>query len=133
MPDLPSEPDPLELQIIGTMGRLQRLVQEEGLTIDAAAAKIIGPESADEYVARNAKAMQSVEAYLLSPEYLAKVAAATNEPDPAKRAAMQADLKRENFARLDLQAVHRHIGARVKQMEAEGVIRPTSQRRSDHS
>lgn len=133
MPDESHEPDPLELQIIGTMGRLQRLVEEGGLSLEAAIAKLDQPETAEGYLERNAKAIREAGDYLVSPEYLAKVSAALNEPDPNKRARLQANLKRESFARLDLQAVHRQIGARIRQMEAEGVIPPAPKRRTDQS
>jgi hypothetical protein len=83
-----------------------------------------GLETVDEYVARNKAAMDAVEARILSPEYMNRYTEIMSCSDPAERDRRLADLKRENYATLDIAALHRTIRARNKQMFAEGVLPP---------
>ena len=80
------------------------------------------PESAEAYAERNRAAMEALETRVLSPEYLAQFEAAQSEPDPVKRAAAHAALKRANFAVIDMEAVHRTIAARNRQFQQEGLL-----------
>lgn len=117
------QPDPAELRLLGVAGRLQRL-RDQGLSLEEAVRALAKKESAEEYVARNQQALGEVEARMLSPEYLERFAEANSDPDPESRARKLAELKRENYATLDLEALHRHISARNKQCKAEGVLPP---------
>lgn len=121
-----SSPDPsnIELSLLSEAGRLQRLMKDEGLSFEEAVARLLAPESAVDYAARNRAAMEALEARLLSPEYMDRYAAIMSEPDQAKREQLLADLKRENFALIDMAAVHRNISARNRQMQQEGLLPP---------
>jgi hypothetical protein len=66
----------------------------------------------------------NLEERILSPEYMARFAAIQSEPDPVKRAELNAELKRENFAAIDMEAVHRTIRARNTQWKKEGILPP---------
>ena len=120
---LPSTPTAEELAIITQLARVERLVNS-GMDPIEAAQKLLEPESAEAYTERNRDAMAALEARLLSPEYLAQYEAAQSEPDPKKRAAALAALKRENFAAIDMEAVHRTISARNRQHQKEGLLPP---------
>src|SRR5690606_27027704 len=80
-----SEPERLELELLGKAGRLRRLM-EEGLTFMEAVERMAAKESAEAYLDRNAKALEAIEERLLSPEYQAKFADAMAEQDPKLRA-----------------------------------------------
>jgi hypothetical protein len=116
-----AEPTAEELSILTQMGRIDRLVQS-GLDPVEAAKKLLEPESAKDYAERNRAAMEALEARLLSPEYQSRFEAAQSEPDPLKREAAHATLKRENFAAIDMEAVHRAIAARNRQFKQEGLL-----------
>lgn len=120
-----SSPDPskLELSLITKAGRLKRMIAA-GMTFEEATAKMLSDETAQEYAERNRAAMEALEARILSPEYMARFAAIQAEPDPAKRAGLEAELKRDNFAEIDMEAVHRTISSRNRQMVKEGVLPP---------
>ena len=117
------EPSQDELWLITHLGRINRLVAD-GMTPIEAAAKLAADESADEYAERNQAAMEALEKRILAPEYMARFAAIQSEPDPRRKAELEADLKRENFAAIDMEAVHRTIRARNRQWKAEGVLPP---------
>ncbi len=122
-----SKPSGEELAIITHLGRLNRLVGQGMSPMEAAQQflkEAAGEESPDEYAERNRRAMEEVEAWILSPEYMAKYEKALSEPDPVKKEAALADLKRENFAKLDMTAFHRTIAARNRQWKAEGILPP---------
>lgn len=121
--DAPNEPDAFELSLLSVVGRLRRLT-DTGMTLGEAAEKLLREETADEYLARNAAAMKAVDECLLSPEHLDRFAAAMSDPDPVARAARLADFKRETYAALDIEALHRHIRAQNKRMQAEGMLPP---------
>lgn len=116
-----SEPTSEELAAITQLGRLQRLL-EQGYTPAAAAAKLLEPETPEAYASRNRAAMEALEQRLLSSEYTARYTAIENERDPEKRERLRADLKRDNFAAIDMEAVHRNIAARNRQMRSEGIL-----------
>ncbi len=122
--DNSSEPTSEELSLLTQLGRLERMITEEGISPAAAAERLLAPETVEAYSARNRAAMEALELRLLSPEYMARFAAAQVEPDPIKRAAAHAALKRENFSAIDMEAVHRVITARNRQMRAEGQLPP---------
>jgi hypothetical protein len=129
VPDMPthmsghSEPSQEELAQIALLGRLDRLIAQ-GLTPMEAAAKLMEPESVEAYLARNAEARSSLEERLNSPEYWAQFAAIQAETDPSRKAALKAELKRANFAAIDMEAIHRTIRARNRQLKAEGILPP---------
>lgn len=120
-----SSPDPskLELSLITKAGRLRRMIAA-GMTLEEATAKMLTDETAEEYAERNRAAMEALEARILSPAYMQRFEAIRAEPDPVKRAALEADLKRDNFAEIDMEAVHRNISARNRQMQQEGLLPP---------
>lgn len=118
------EPNRQELHALTILGRLQRMVEQEGLTPAAAAAKMLQDESAVEYAERNRQAMDELEKRILSPEYMERWRQAYEEPDPEKRAAALAAIKRENYATIDMEAVHRTIASRNRQLKAEGLLPP---------
>lgn len=117
-------PDPIELSIISLQGRLDRLMNEEGLSVVEAVQRLLQSENAQEYVARNERAMDEVTKRLSDPAYMDAYAAAMSEPDERVRAQRLADLKRETFRLVDIEAVHRTIGARNRQWKAEGILSP---------
>lgn len=120
-----SSPDPsqLELSLITKAGRLKRLMAS-GLSLEEATVKMLSDESAEEYAERNRAAMEALEARILSPAYMERYGAASAEPDENKRAQLLADLKRDTFAEIDMEAVHRIISARNRQMVHEGLLPP---------
>ena len=120
------DPTADELAIITHLGRLDRLIAA-GMTPAAAAELLHRDETSDEYAERNRAAMAALEARLLSPEYEAKIAAIEAIKDPAAKAKASAALKRENFALIDMEAVHRTIRARNRQFVAEGILPPHAQ------
>ena len=120
----PHEPSQFELGVLGVHGRIQRMMRDEGLTMDEAVAKLLQPETREDYLARNAAAMEDVEQHILSPDYMERFAVAQSEPDAAKRAELLAALKRDNFANHDIEALHRVIRARNRQLKAEGLLPP---------
>ena len=117
------EPTAEELAALTQLGRLQRLL-EQGYTPADAAAKLLEPESPEAYARRNREAMAALEQRLLSPEYMAQFTAIEAAQDPAERERLRADLKRANFAAIDMEAVHRTIASRNRQMRAEGLLPP---------
>jgi hypothetical protein len=125
-PDQPSEPSLTELMAISELARLQRLIADEGLDLEAAIERVAGPESAEAYAERGRAALVALEARMLSPAYLEEFNAAQAEPDPLRRAERLAALKLANFATLDMVAVHRVIAARNRQWRAEGILPPTA-------
>jgi len=118
-----ADPTPEELSALTHFGRLARLL-DQGFSPVEAATKLTEAENAEGYAERNRAAMTALEERMLSPEYLARFAAAQCETDPAKKAAAHAALKRENFAAVDMEAVHRTISSRNRQMQAEGMLPP---------
>ena len=112
-----------ELALITQLGRLGRMV-EAGLSPPESASRLLAEETAGGYTERNRAAMAALGQRLLSPEYMAEFAAAQGETDPAKREAALAALTRANFAAIDMEAVHRTIAARNRQMKAEGLLPP---------
>lgn len=112
-----------ELALVGHLGRLRRLAKE-GLSAEEIVAQLTSPESSESYVARNQTAMAELEQRILSPEYFEKVAGILALSDPVARAAAQSALKLEMFATLDMEAVHRTIAARNRQLVSEGVLPP---------
>lgn len=121
------DPSKLELSLITKAGRLRRMMAA-GLTLDEATAKILAPETAEEYAERNRAAMEALEARMLSSAYMERFTSIRSEPDPVKRALLEAELKRENFAEIDMEAVHRNITARNRQMVQEGLLPPDALR-----
>lgn len=117
----PCEPDPRELALLQLQARLRRL-EAKGLTREEALAKIVAGESASEYMARNSDAIDEIQRTLFGAEYLARFEDANNEANPAERERKLAVLKRENYATLDIEALHRVIGARNRHLKAEGVL-----------
>jgi hypothetical protein len=117
------EPSKDELALLTQLGRVVRAV-DEGASVSEATESLLRNESAPDYVQRNQEAMQLLEERILSPEYMARFAAIQAEPDPVKRAKMSADLKRKNFAAIDMEAVHRTIRARNIQWKKEGILPP---------
>jgi hypothetical protein len=119
----PDKPTSEELVFLTQIGRLSRMLRE-GRDINEVLEELYSPETAQSYSERNQAAMEALEQRMTSPEYLRKYAEAINEQDAAIREKLLADLKRENFATIDMEAVHRTIRARNRQMKAEGLLPP---------
>ena len=123
-PNPPAKPSLPELMAISELGRFQRLMADEGLSLTEAAARLAGPESAQAYAERGRAALAALEARILSPAYLEDFGAAQAEPDPVRRAERLAAQQRATFAAIDMVAVHRVIAARNRQWRAEGILPP---------
>lgn len=121
------EPDPIELNILSLQGRLDRMINDEGLDIMEAMQRITLPESAQDYACRNEQAMRELEKRLLDPGYIDAFAEAMSERDETIRAQKLAALQRETFRLVDIEAVHRMIRARNRQWKAEGILPPDAQ------
>lgn len=119
----PDKPTSEELVFLTQIGRLSRMLRE-GRDINEVLEELYSPETAQSYSERNQAAMEALEQRMTSPEYLRKYAEAFNEQDTAIREKLLADIKRENFATIDMEAVHRTISARNRQMKAEGLLPP---------
>ncbi len=85
---------------------------------------MVARESANEYVARNSEAIDEIQRTLFSAEYLTRFDDANNDLNPAERRRKLAALRRENYATLDIEALHRVIEARNRHLKAEGVLPP---------
>lgn len=116
-------PSRAELELLSGIGRVGRLVAAGATPLDAVE-MLLKPESSEEYVQRNQTAMEDLEKRILSPEYQARFSAIQEVQDPVKRAQLSAELKRETFASIDMEAVHRTIRARNRQWQKEGILPP---------
>lgn len=82
-------------------------------------------ETADQYLERNAKAMEDASELLCDPQYIELVENARSAVTPQEKKSWSDKARKYAASKVDLEALHRHVRAQNKRQVQEGLLPPS--------